>query len=191
MAAIFKVSIKQNIVLPPFSEVVVPGRIQGDPTHISNAIIEPENYSDQTDLLIARSLVDPSNGVVQLRIANMSDSEQIVYGSTRIAKCETFVIARGLFLDNDTGGRLHMVKDTQEEEDQKTKSTNLPNHLVDLFNSSSPSLTPDQTLQLKGLLKRHGDAFAKSKKDLGCCDLIEYKIDTGNAAPKSKTTAPG
>lgn len=190
MAATFKVSIKQNIVLPPFSEVVVPGRIQGDPTHITNAIKEPENYSNQTDLLIARSLVD-SNGVVPLRIANMSDSERIVNGSTRIAKCETFVIAQGLFLDNDTGGRLHMVKDTKEEEDQKTKSTKLPNHLVDLFNSSSPSLTPDQTLQLKGLLKRHGDAFAKSKKDLGCCDLIEYKIDTGNAAPKSKTTAPG
>ncbi|CAG2197047.1 unnamed protein product [Mytilus edulis] len=120
----------------------------------------------------------PSNGVVPLRIANMSDSERVVYVSTRIAKCETFVIAQGLFLDNDTEGRLHMVKDTKEEEDQGTKSTNLPDHLVDVFNSSSPSLTPDQTSQLKSLLKRHSDAFAKSKKDLGCCDLIEHKIDT-------------
>lgn len=30
-----------------------------------------------------------------------------------------------------------MVKDTKEEEDQGTKSTNLPDHLVDLFNSGN------------------------------------------------------
>ena len=59
----------------------------------------------------------------------------------------------------------------------------LPNHLEDLFVASSRELSEEQTLQLKNLLIRHSDAFAKSKNDLGCYDLIEHTIDTGDARP--------
>ncbi|CAC5379272.1 unnamed protein product [Mytilus coruscus] len=33
------------------------------------------------------------------------------------------------------------------------------------------------------LLQKHSNAFAKSKNDLGCTDMIQHKINTGNAAP--------
>lgn len=33
------------------------------------------------------------------------------------------------------------------------------------------------------MLRKYSSAFATSKDDIGCCDLIEHKIDTGDAVP--------
>ena len=47
-------------------------------------------------------------------------------------------------------------------------------------------MSEEQSSQLKGLLKRHSGAFAKSKNDLGCSDLIKHKINTGDAVPSKQ-----
>lgn len=60
----------------------------------------------------------------------------------------------------------------------------LPDHLVELYNSSSEKLTKDcHKVRLAEVLIKFADAFARNKSDLGSCSLIKHKIDTAGAAP--------
>ena len=52
-----------------------------------------------------------------------------------------------------------------------------------LYTSSGELLSETQKLQYKKQLQRHSNAFAKSKNALGCTDLIQHKINTGDAVP--------
>ncbi|CAC5371520.1 unnamed protein product [Mytilus coruscus] len=51
MASIFKVTIDENVTLPPFSESLIIAKIVGDSSHISHAIIEPEEPRVAIDIL--------------------------------------------------------------------------------------------------------------------------------------------
>ncbi|CAG2210957.1 unnamed protein product [Mytilus edulis] len=132
--------------------------IVGDSSHISDAIIEPEEPNTDTNFHVARSVVGPNNGTI-------ATCETLPYGSYQSEPPERNIVA------------------TTNKDDPEKIFSILPNHLEDLFVASSRELSEEQTLQLKNLLIRHSDAFAKSKNDLGCCDLIEHTIDTGDARP--------
>ncbi|CAG2197985.1 unnamed protein product [Mytilus edulis] len=143
MATIFKVTIDENVTLPPFSESIIRATIVGDSSHISDAIVEPEEPSTDTNFHVARSVVD-------LAMSEPPERSEVV--------------------------RTNIIT-TNTEDPEKTYSI-LPHHLEGLFVASSRELSEEQRVQLEHLLIRHSDAFAKSKNDLGCCDLIEHTIDT-------------
>jgi hypothetical protein len=48
------------------------------------------------------------------------------------------------------------------------------------------SLTSQQQEQFEKLLKRNSDIFAKDEFDVGCTNLMEATVDTGNARPVNK-----
>ncbi|CAG2215712.1 unnamed protein product [Mytilus edulis] len=140
------------------AEPVLEATIVGDSSHISDAIIEPEEPNTDTNFHVARSVVGPNNGTI-------ATCETLPYGSYQSEPPERNIVA------------------TTNKDDPEKIFSILPNHLEDLFVASSRELSEEQTLQLKNLLIRHSDAFAKSKNDLGCCDLIEHTIDRGDARP--------
>ena len=184
METIFKITVEENVILSPFSEVIVMGKVIGDPTHIANAIVEPDVCkpdSVESEMIIARALVDPSNGTIPLRIANISEKKKVIYRNKSLANCEACQTVSDnenttTVIPADTIGRI-------DDKDETTDTITLPDHLSELFKISCSSLSTDQQTQLKILLQRHSDAFAKSKNDIGCSDLIEHKINTGDAAP--------
>lgn len=45
------------------------------------------------------------------------------------------------------------------------------------------TLTAEQSDQLQKLLKEYADVFALNKSELGCCDLVQHKIDTHGHSP--------
>ncbi|VDI07999.1 Hypothetical predicted protein [Mytilus galloprovincialis] len=59
----------------------------------------------------------------------------------------------------------------------------LPDHLQELFTTSSQDLTTDQKSKLRTLLYTYSDVFAKTEFDLGNFSHVEHEIDTGDARP--------
>ncbi len=64
-----------------------------------------------------------------------------------------------------------------------TKEGNLPDHLIDLWSRSSADLSEQLKNQLKILLLKHEELFAKGKGDTGQTDVVQHHIDTGDALP--------
>ena len=174
-------AVAKNVTLPPNSEAFfIQGKTEGDSTHLLNAIVEPTTILDNSNMLVARSLVDPSNGTVPLRIVNTSDIKQVIYANKRLATCESLPSFAEIKQNDKADTEPHKVRNIHRDWEI---SDTLPNHLINLFEKSCLNLSEEQSAELKQLLKRHSDAFAKSKNDLGRSDLIKHKINTGDAVP--------
>ena len=67
----------------------------------------------------------------------------------------------------------------------KTLEDGLPEHVNMSFLQTVTNCEMSYEVQksLEQLLWDHKDAFAKSKTDIGFCDLVEHDIDTGNTRP--------
>ena len=59
----------------------------------------------------------------------------------------------------------------------------MPEHLKDLWLRSEANLNDDESEILADLLNRYQHVFAKSSDDLGKCDRVLHKINTGAATP--------
>ena len=62
-------------------------------------------------------------------------------------------------------------------------SETLPEYLKPAWENAQENLTSEQAVQVKTLLMKHKDVFAKNKTDLGRTDIVKHKINTGTAAP--------
>ncbi|CAG2208722.1 unnamed protein product [Mytilus edulis] len=128
-----------------------------------------------------RSLVDRGQGRILLRIANTSNFEKTIQKNTCLAECLAYADVTEPACEPAAASQ-NIFKLT-DKITNKSNSDRLPDHLVDLFKSGSKLLSETQTLQFQRLLQKYSNAFAKSKNDLGCTDMIQHKINTGNAAP--------
>ncbi|CAC5405923.1 unnamed protein product [Mytilus coruscus] len=136
--SVFKVSINEKMTIPAHTEMIVNATIQGDSSHIMDAIVEPVMSNHTSNLLIAKALVDPSQGHVTLRIANLTDEVQTVFKSTCTAVCESVDMTQRY---EDTCKVSQMVT--------KENSEDIPLYLQDMFDRSSSNLSESQVDELK------------------------------------------
>lgn len=54
----------------------------------------------------------------------------------------------------------------------------LPEHLIDLYSSSTPELNDREECRAKQLLVEYHDIFSKHDLDLGCLSSVSHKNDT-------------
>lgn len=170
--SVFKVSLMEKVTIPPNAEIIATGQVNGDSSSVVDAIVESSHSKHVNNVLVAKTLVDPSCGLVPLRLANINDFEITLPCSTCVATCESvhFDVAF-----NRNNAKLMKVDTTETDV--------LPEYLLDLKNRSSENLTENQIEQLERLLKKHTHVFSKTKDDLGVASSIKHKINTGNAQP--------
>ena len=82
--------------------------------------------------------------------------------------------------DHVPGASSVQVEDEDSVGDQRKT---LPDHLHQMFDSSTKQLDEDQQGKLAKLLTSYQDVFASSEFDLGNFNEIEHSIDTGTARP--------
>ena len=79
------------------------------------------------------------------------------------------------------------LRDDSETEDEdfscRKLTSELPEHLQDMFEKSSSGLSSEEKQQFQALLSDYQDVFAKNDNDLGCFVGITHRIDTGDAKP--------
>ena len=67
--------------------------------------------------------------------------------------------------------------------DDKTDDTDVPHHLVSMYNDAAENLDASQKLKLKHFLLEYADVFSKDDFDLGSTNIIECSLDTGDSQP--------
>ena len=156
--------------------MVIPVKMEGAKADYQWGLLEQSTTSTHVDgVLVARTLVNIQKEPVPLRVVNLSCHQQVIKKGTELACCETVtsVHTAGANLCEQLAGD---VNKTQVEE-------KLPPHLKELYNRSVTGLAECECQELHRFLCEFSDIFSTGPHDLGCTDLVQHRIHTGEAAP--------
>ena len=108
-----------------------------------------------SNVYAARSLVQPQRGKIPVRLVNPSMQVATLEPKTTIGKVtSTTGVASTTLISQDNSSVVSNIK--------------LPSHY----------LSDEQQVELKNVLNKYSDVFAKSDSDLGRTDVLEHAIDT-------------
>ena len=147
--------------VPGCSEIEVMAKVSS-----ASWIIEstPENHNA---IMVARTLVTPSNQMVPVRVLNPWPEGIQVRKGTTIAMMEAVAVVAATS-DNETTPKQELIED-----------------MVKQIGDHVSSVQCNQLLQL---LLEFSDIFAATANDLGRTNLVKHHIDTGNAHPIHQQT---
>jgi predicted aspartyl protease len=176
MPSVFRMTITRTIMIPAASEVVLHANVQGIPKGCTEVMVEATNPTlTGRGLLVAKAVVDPSQGQVPIRVINLSDEPQTLYKRTFAATCETVNHIKAVPDPDEATAKVNKVNTTTDDE--------LPEYLQALWERSTVNLTKAQGEEVKRMLYKHREAFAKDKNDFGQTHIVQHRINTGMAAP--------
>ncbi|PIK45092.1 hypothetical protein BSL78_18045 [Apostichopus japonicus] len=128
--------------------------------------------------MVARALVDPSKGVIPLRLMNVTDQPVTLYEGTSVGQCQPVEL-----VDSIASERAKCRTVTKGERSGARGITALGEHLEILAEKSCIDLSKEEADRVRQLLADNANVFARSKEDLGRTDLVKHEIDTGTAKP--------
>ena len=170
-----RVALVENVSVPPESEIIVLGKPLDKLDRSRVGLIEPSlKFVENTGLMVAKVLVDPKNGNLPLRLANMSKEPITVRKNTVSAVLQA--------VDSVNSEKVNASRIVEND----STSPKLPKHLEPLFERSSENLDSAQQNRLEQFLIKHQDIFSKSSSDIGHTTRIQHHIDVENAKPVKK-----
>ncbi|VDI47101.1 Hypothetical predicted protein [Mytilus galloprovincialis] len=116
-------------------------------------------------VLVAKSICTFKGDNLPLRVMNLTDLPQTLYKNTCAGTAETICSENIL-------GNINAEPELV-----------LPEHMQVVMEKCKSNLKTDQCKIVVDLLTKYSGAFAMSKNDLGRTDIIQHKINTGNAHP--------
>lgn len=160
-----RVKLSKRVVIPPDSEVIIPGYAVGVKDTSVNNIVEPFQFLQEKGLLVARTLVNSEN--IQFSVANISNKPVRFEKHTTVATLQPVNIVQ-------SNPKCESVTDDLPE---------LPEHLQSLFDRTSKCLTQEQKSTLFDLLLSYKDIFVGPDGKFGRTKIVKHKIDTGDNKP--------
>ena len=158
--------------IPPHSEAVLhcTTRTVGGRSLPPSGLLEGLTvFSENTGLVVSRTLVDPSGWKVPVLVSNFSQDTVMVEPFSEVG-----MIAQVSAIQPTMNKRHHTSCDP----------ATLPEHLQDLLERTSGDLDGMQRSQLAGTLLRFVDLFPTPGSTLtGHTDAVEHNIDTGDSQP--------
>ena len=170
VSTVFRVTLKETSVIPPLSEQILEGEIEGHPGYTCGIVEASDRLVEKKQVMIAKSIVDPSGRLIPLRVVNLTEQPVKLYRRTCAATCEPL---EGVLDDQETG-RTFGVSSTPDKD-------RVPHHLEEIYGQVKEDLDAGAAERVRELLIKHRGAFAKSKDDLGRTSLFQHKIPTGDA----------
>lgn len=167
-----RVAVVEQQVVPANSEMMVTGRFI-DPVwwDTIGLVVPSQKFKEAENVLVAKAIIDSSNGVVPLRVVNLSDTPCTIYSDTIIA---TVGVIDESAIEEQT---------VRQIESQTSSGVQIPEHLHDLFSRFCKELSQGESGILKELLVDNQNIFSKSDEDMGMTHLVEHKLDTGSVHP--------
>ena len=161
--------------VPPESEIIVSGKPLDNRDRSRIGLVEPSmKFVENTGLMVAKVLLDPKNGNIPLRLANLSKDPITVRKDTVTAVLQA--------VDSVKSESMNVSRSAENG----SVPTKLPEHLKTLFERSSENLDTSQRNRLEQFLIKHQDIFSKSSSDFWHTELIQHHIDVQNAKPVKK-----
>ena len=162
----YRVLTSRDIEIPASSEMIIPGKLDKPAHSIAWGILESLNT---TNLLVGKALVDLQREGVPIRVLNLSDKPKRFKKGSDLATCTPVMSVVGAPKGPSDDLEGHKIK--------------VPDSLQSLYERSVTNLSEDQRPLLYNLLGRNADVFSCGPGDLGHTDLVQHKINTGDAAP--------
>jgi hypothetical protein len=162
-----------HVTIPAMSEATFPVK-PSCKLNSGNYIIEGELQSPSRGLLIARTLVNPANGLVTCRAMNTTDKPIKFRPGVPVGALATVTIPRQGVPQQTRSEQLPTVAEMQ-------------NVLQDLnISFKDTALTGRDFDNLVTLLYRNRDLIATSLNELPGTDVLMHRIDTGTHPPIKK-----
>jgi hypothetical protein len=177
---LFRVALMEDVKIPPNSEFIAQGRILDSIPKWDTALVEPDvEFMGKHEVLVAKTLVNPTSGKIPLKIMNASDREIKLHKHSLIGSMEKISL-----LQDD-----HLLAISQVS--LVETPTGLPEHLEALYEELCLGLNEKDKVQLKHLLVKYQGCFSKNSEDMGLTDMAEHKIDTGSKLLKREVAYLG
>ena len=180
-----KVTLRQNITIPPGHEMLIPGKINRTPGIEGLGILEPGSSKlKEAGAVVARVVVDLDTtkpDYIPVRVFNPTLSNLTVKKNTAIGTVSPVV-----------GWETVNGKIDQEINKRKSEK-NVPEHLQTLYEASVQELPQEYHAGVADLLTEYQDVFSTGDDDLGRTGIVKHRINTGNAPPirqKPRRLAP-
>ena len=183
-----RVTVLETVVVPPGTEMLVAGSLECSGITVSCGIVEAsETLANRSNVMVAPMVVSTDTDAIPLRLLNPGEERVVLYKGTTAATFNVIeAIGPSLTTEDSPLEQAGAVRTAVQGENETLECSNnstVPEHLQDLYERSSKLLSQQESHQLKGLLVKFPDQFAKHEGDLGRTDLARHRIETGNAAP--------
>lgn len=154
--------------------MIVMGKVESnDRSGVSIGLVEPTSqFSERHDSKVARALVRLDRDCIPLRCAHFSDETLKLHSGMNIA-----------VLSQISSVGCSSVQHKRGAHDTHYTKGQIPLHLRDLYDRTTPNMDPRQKEQIAKLLLRYKDVFSASDHDLGKSGIIKHRIPTGDANP--------
>ena len=155
---VWEISLTERVDIPPRSELytllpIGPG--------CSTGLFEMnDSLYQSSNVYAARSLVQPQRGEIPVRLVNPSMEVVTLEPKTTIGKVTSIT---------DVGTTSLVSQDNSS--------------VVTNIKLPGDYLSDEQQVELRNVLSKYSDVFAKSDSDLGHTDVLEHAIDTQGHAP--------
>ncbi|PIK53314.1 hypothetical protein BSL78_09793 [Apostichopus japonicus] len=139
-----RVLVDETVVIAPESEAMILGRISEGVQHWESALVEPaEKFIEKHKLLVAKSLVDPRNSKIPVRVFNPTSEVIKVYEGTVAATLEEASVLN--VPSKNAPSRKQMVSMVTSISDNRKE---VPEHVVDLLEIGTEHLADEQRADL-------------------------------------------
>ena len=163
-----EVVVAETVRIAPRTEAIVRCRLSRE-MRGDGGLVESSMEQRLADgLAVGRTLVRQDKSEVKVLVANFSLEEQKIPVGVILGTCEE--------VERDK-------KRTVARQNGEFTRNQIPDHQQELMQRSAECLRPEQTARLCNLLLAFADVFAKSDLDLGCTNLVQHHIITGNSRP--------
>ena len=181
-AGICKVAVAEGTIIPGRSEKFIMGKVRARGPVPQQALLEPARRSNaQRGLWAARSVVEVKKGMIPILVRNpMDEPVQLFKGQIAgILHPNPNCIEINM---NDESNIIQTNKVQEHKKADKTE-TELPDHVMKLWQEGSKELREAESQQLKAVLSDYQHLFVGPETKLSTTDKIEHHIDTGNHPP--------
>ena len=191
-----QITIKEDIVVPAESEMIIGGMAQQRGSEAKLNIVEhTTKFVENYGLLVGRSLVDIRRGVIPLRVLNPHSQSIKLFQGTVVGVAEPVEICHNAPVEIEKVLVRHVARETnhnlpneetappEPHSQRDNASRGVPAHLQELLENGSQFLTSEQKQSLEQLLVKFQEVFVGPDGKLGRTNLIKHKINTGDHRP--------
>ena len=178
-----RIQAQQNFCVPPQHEMIISGHVKSNQwvSGWTTGLMEPlVSVTEKTGLAVAKSLVKVGDSAIPIRVANFGldpikiNKKSVVAMLEPVTQVKHFDNDKSLFQNTETGS-LNMIEEQNIPE--------LPEFLKPLVENTSGDLKETELFGLTRLLYQYQDIFKSPDGQLGRTNLVQHRVDTGNAVP--------
>ena len=178
--SVCKISVAGNTVVRAGEEKMLWANVHPEPvsslTGVSG-VIEPKlGFEEQHQVLLARVVATPQNGMVPLRLANLSASTVILYKGTSIARFFPFSC-----LDDDVQSAEYLELPSSVPCQVLQLGRQLTS--AECLGIDTTKMDHQQLSAINTLIKDFAGVFSTGKQDLGVTNKVYHQINTGQSVP--------